>query len=306
MPQIEKEFASLHFQAEDIRTLFCPLCSSGEVRHIFAREFRRRRWYLAACKRCGLKFTDPKPTSDDVADFYSGSYHGGLRNPGTAEKAHRERFAQFTALIVKHCPPPARTLDIGCSTGLFPATLRRKGYDAEGIERNPESALWGSKHYGITIHTDPLEAGGYPSAAYDLVSLTDVLEHTLHPVEFLKHVKRILKPRGYALVTFPDIESLQMRYSLFLANLLRRPDLCISQIPHHTWEFSRSTAIACFDRAGFEVLAFRRRQPLMSRWPLKAVAFEIPCWLLSLPPLPQWFGLRMQFIIRKRSEDCAA
>jgi 2-polyprenyl-3-methyl-5-hydroxy-6-metoxy-1,4-benzoquinol methylase len=276
------------------------MCSSEEVSNVFSRVFHGRTWHLAACAACGLKFTNPKPTTEDIQSFYSGSYHSVLWTPGAAEKLHGKRFGDFASFVQEYCPPPARSLDIGCSTGLFPATLKKRGYAAEGIEFSADSAAWGSEHYGLKIHTEPLETGNYPASAYDLVTMTDVLEHTLNPVDFLKHVKRILKPRGYALITFPDIESPQMRYSVFLARLLRKPALCISQIPHHTWEFSRTTATACFDRGGFDVVAFRRRQPLMRRWPIKAMPFEVPCWLLSLPPLSGWFGLRMQFIIRRR------
>jgi 2-polyprenyl-3-methyl-5-hydroxy-6-metoxy-1,4-benzoquinol methylase len=276
----------------------CPFCSSADVVNVFACSFHDRTWNLASCRKCSLKFTNPLPTPDDIAGFYTDSYHSSLRTPGAAEKLHGARFADFASFIEQYCPPPAKTLDIGCSTGLLPAILHKRGYDAEGIEFSAASAAWGSAHYGIRIFNDPLETGLYPSDTYDLVSMTDVLEHTVNPVEFLRHVKRVLKPRAYALVTFPDIESPQMRYSVFLANLLKRPDMCISQVPHHTWEFSRKTATATFERAGFEVIAFRRRQPFLQRWSIKAAPLEIPCWLLSIPPLPRWFGLRMQFIIR--------
>lgn len=279
----------------------CPMCSSLDIHPVFTREFHQRTWHLTSCANCGLKFTYPKPTSEDIASFYSGSYHGELRSPGAAEKAHSGRFRQFAALIERYCPPPARVFDIGCSTGLLLATLNRRGYDAEGVEYNADSARWGAEHYGVKIYTDPVEAGGYPAATYDLVSMTDVLEHTLHPVEFLKHVKHLLKPRGHCLVTFPDIESPQTHYSLFLANLLGKPGMFICHIPQHTWEFSQLTAVACFDRAGFDVVALHRRQPLSRRWPWKAALLELPCWCLSIPPLAGWFGFRMQFVIRSRS-----
>jgi SAM-dependent methyltransferase len=278
----------------------CPLCGSADVSNIYAREFKGRTWQLAACGGCSLKFTNPTPTQADINSFYSGNYHSILRTPGAAEAEHGKRFSDFADFVEMHCPPPGRTLDIGCSTGLFPATLKRRGYNAEGFEFSKESAEWGSAHYGLPIHTEPVERDTYPASAYDLVSMTDVLEHTLHPVQYLAHVKRILKPGGYALVTFPDIDAPQMRYSLTMSRLLQRPELYISQIPYHTWEFNRRTATATFNQAGFDVHAFRRRQPLMRRWPVKAIPFEMPCWLLSVPPLPTWLGLRMQFIIRSR------
>jgi hypothetical protein len=132
--------------------------------------------------------------------------------------------------------------------------------------------------------------------------MTDVLEHTYHPLRYLLGIRKYLKSSGFMLVTFPDIESLESRYLRFLARLLRRDWIwSCCHIPHHVWEFTPATATAMFVKAGFEVQGFRRSQiPVqlpsgilnLLRWPLL---------LLNLPLLGRLAGTQMEFIIRKRN-----
>jgi SAM-dependent methyltransferase len=140
--------------------------------------------------------------------------------------------------------------------------LRCAGYDAEGIELNAKSAEWGTRQYGIPIQIGTLETllSDDRQYAYDLVTLTDVLEHTVNPLESLILVNEFLKPGGHALVTFPDIRSLKSQIYRLLAKLTRR-GWVTCHIPFHTWEFTQATAIDCFNRAGFSVVAFRRSEP---------------------------------------------
>jgi 2-polyprenyl-3-methyl-5-hydroxy-6-metoxy-1,4-benzoquinol methylase len=70
----------------------------------------------------------------------------------------------------------------------------------------------GAAHYGIPIRTGGLDVLASEQNTYDLVTMTELVEHTPDPVQFPKGVSRILKSGGHALVTFPDISSLKSRY----------------------------------------------------------------------------------------------
>lgn len=166
----------------------CPFCAGTRTEHVYTRVFQGRTWHLARCRDCGLHFTDPIPSDADIAGFYSGSYHEQLLQPGAAEREFGAKFRRYVRWIGEFVPS-GRTLDIGCSTGLLPALLMQGGYQAEGLELNSSVAEWGISHYGVSIRTAPFD-GTYEEDAYDLISLTDVLEHTRHPLEFLKLVRR--------------------------------------------------------------------------------------------------------------------
>ena len=103
-----------------------------------------------------------------------------------------------------------RSLDIGTATGLFPSLLKQAGFAAEGLEFNLASAKWAEDHYGVPVKTCGLEESGAEKNSYDLISMTDVLEHTEHPLRFLQMTREYLRPGGLMLITFPDISSLEI------------------------------------------------------------------------------------------------
>lgn len=230
--------------------------------------------------------------------FYSGDFHADLRQPGGSERAFGARFARYADWISTFTPA-GRCLDVGCATGLFPKMLKDRGYAAEGVELNPATAEWGAKHYGLPIAVGSLEQVSSREGSYDLITLTEVVEHTPNPAEFLVSVNRLLRSEGLALVTFPDITALKSRYYQWLAKLTGREWLWVTcHVPLHTWEFAYKTAQATFRKAGFRIVGFRRSEvdkELSGRhavltWPMKP---------LNMGPLARRFGSQMEFMIRK-------
>ena len=277
----------------------CPLCHGTHIEHLFQVARQGKLWRLGHCLDCGLHFTDPHPTLEDIKHFYTGNYHGEQREEGGTERKFGpkyERYLQWLGTFV----PSGSTLDVGCSTGLFPHMFLKKGYDAEGLELNPESAEWGAAHYGIPIHCRTIEDHAHTSAkAYDLITMTDVLEHTVNPQETLGVVHRLLNPGGHLLVTFPDIQAPKSRYYQLLAKVFRRDWLWITcHVPHHTWEFTEPMARNCFQKAGFTVVGFRRTEPRF-RLSGKFGILSLPADLCDLGPFASRFGTQMEFIMRK-------
>ncbi|MDZ4754982.1 MAG: class I SAM-dependent methyltransferase [Phycisphaerae bacterium] len=281
----------------------CPACRAPDARMRCQRTFRGRRWTLAQCRRCDLQFTSPVPSPDDLQSFYAGRYHAQLRSAGETDAAFGAKYLRYAATLRRHLPT-GRVVDIGCSTGLLVRTLRDSGYEAEGIELNHESAAWGRAHYGAEIHTEALEHCFAPESL-DAVLLTDVLEHTQHPRDFLRDVATRLVPGGFALITFPDIQSIESRYQQLLAQVFRRDWMWSScHIPLHVWEFTRATAEACFAAAGFRVLELRRSQlPSEPAATLALAALACPLRLLQWAPLARCCGSQMEFVICKVAAD---
>jgi len=279
----------------------CPVCSFGAAVLIGRRRYRDQDWFLARCSSCGLHYTYPQPTPDQIRSFYSGDYHDELRSEGSTEAAFLPKMLSYRDWLLQHMSP-GRSLDIGCATGLFPKLLGEAGFSAEGLEMNEASAEWGKTHYGVTIHIGSLAEVRLPQRHYDLVTLTDVLEHMANPIAFLAGVSEYLAPNGKVFVTFPDIASIESRYYHFLSRLFRRDWLWYRNldVPLHIWEFTARTARATFRRAGFRVLAFRREQPEENcDFRLKRV-WEVVNWpryLLQFRPFGRYFGTQMQFLL---------
>lgn len=285
---------------ENVLTEKCPRCASRASRIICTRQRLGREWGLAKCRKCNQHYTTPTPTKDEISAFYEGDYHSELRTEVGTEAAFEAKYLRYADTLGRHLRS-GRVVDVGCSTGLLVKILRDRGYDAEGIELNSESADWGRRQYGVVIHSKPLEDCPFGPESLDALLFTDVLEHTQHPRDALIEAGQRLVPGGLALVTFPDICSLDSSYNYLLSRLLRRDWLWGNcHVPLHVWEFTPATAEACFNEAGFEVVEFRRSQPPAE--PVDSLVlklFSLPPRCLSWPVLSDWFGTQMEFVIRK-------
>ena len=239
--------------------------------------------------------------------LYRGEYHAELLNDEADDRAFGGKFFRYVNTI-RPFFPSGRALDIGCSTGLFPRMMRDCGYRAEGLEVNAQTAQWGVTHYGLCIHTGTLEQFSISNGPYDLITMTDVLEHTEDPLRSLGLVNGLLKMDGGAMVTFPDICSVKSRYYRWLAVLTRREWVWTTcSVPHHTWEFTKRIALQCFAKTGFSVISFGRSESLHDGFTGRLALLEMPVRPLSIPFLARRFGTQMEFLLRKtRAAEPAA
>jgi 2-polyprenyl-3-methyl-5-hydroxy-6-metoxy-1,4-benzoquinol methylase len=290
------------FRAHTSASSACPVCRSTNAQRLFSTTRNDKVWHLARCRDCAQYYTDPLPTLDDISGFYSGEYHANLLSEESTEAEFGAKFRRYADWITRYVRG-GRSLDVGCTTGLFPHILKQRGFDAEGLEINTTAAGWGMQHYGLPIRTEAFELADYPARSFRLVSMADVLEHALDPLVTLSRVHTLLEDHGYAFVSFPDIESVESRYMKALAQSTGRDwfwGCC--HIPLHTWEFTRATAEKMFQKAGFEVAGFRRsRGPAPEPAPLSVAMLCSPVRLLGIPVVGKKLGTQMEFVLRKRS-----
>lgn len=277
------------------------MCSADGAVPLIRKVVNSRSYSLAICNNCGQHFCTPQPSAAEIRALYSGDYHSNLRSDGGTERVFAAKFAQYRDWILRFLPQ-GRVLDVGTATGLLPRILKDAGFDAEGIEYNSESARWGERHYNVRIMTTPLENSNLEPHSYDLIVMTDVLEHTEHPLRFLTLARDYLKPHGFMLISFPDITSFESRYTWFTAHALRRNwiwERCV-RVPYHVWEFTPATARAMFDKANFEVLGFWRRQFQEVTAEGKLGLMLWPLRLLSVGWIGRIAGTQMHFMLRLR------
>jgi 2-polyprenyl-3-methyl-5-hydroxy-6-metoxy-1,4-benzoquinol methylase len=117
----------------------------------------------------------------------------------TAEKAI-ERVRRFC--------PEGRLLDVGCATGDF-LQVAGKYYQVEGMEISQWSAKLAREH-GIKVHENLLD-GMKEDSAYDAITLWGVIEHFENPRAEMRHLSRILKPKGIVALWTGDVNCLLSR-----------------------------------------------------------------------------------------------
>jgi 2-polyprenyl-6-hydroxyphenyl methylase/3-demethylubiquinone-9 3-methyltransferase len=115
--------------------------------------------------------------------------------------------------IERHARPGGRVLDIGCGTGFLLERLAERGFTGVGVDLSPESVEIARARLAEIGAADRLSAevgSAYdpPDGPFDLVTVTDVLEHLEDPRACLTAARERLAPGGVVVVSTPNRLSL--------------------------------------------------------------------------------------------------
>jgi len=99
-----------------------------------------------------------------------------------------------------------KILDIGCSYGVLLQILREKGGDVYGVETNLRFVKI-CREKGLNVIYGTLKDAKYPNSFFDIIILSQVIEHVPSPTEILKEVWRILRPGGRVFIYCPNADS---------------------------------------------------------------------------------------------------
>jgi len=129
----------------------CPACGSRRLFDLDLIRFRRSRTvgFVTGCSRCGLVFTNPLLSGEELVQFYGPSGEWGRTHTPcepeegvTAPDKKRRRgrgkwLKQFDAirddLCVEAPPPGARVFDYGCGSGQDLDVLQGCGWETWGL-----------------------------------------------------------------------------------------------------------------------------------------------------------------------------
>lgn len=154
------------------------------------------------CRNCGFIQCD----TTDVTEFYK-----GLEDEEYISSS-LQRALQFKKLLknVKHyIPANGKILDIGAGSGLFLREAANLGYSAIGIEPSQFLANAGKKN-GLNIIQGTFP-NNCPHEKYDVIFLTDVIEHIADPLSMLESIPNFLTSGGRVIITTPDVSSVTAR-----------------------------------------------------------------------------------------------
>ena len=74
-----------------------------------------------------------------------------------------------------------RLLDVGTGFGFFLAEMKKRGWEATGVEISKKAMDYARDILGLTIHPGPLEKVSFPDNHFDAVTGFYVIEHLPQP-----------------------------------------------------------------------------------------------------------------------------
>lgn len=171
----------------------CPLCGAADGARLAGTADLGR---VVRCARCGLLYKDPLPADgirrhyEDVYGHDTVSEHIDLRR--------RDLFRGFLTEV----PPfgSRRLLDVGCGSGEFLALAREQGWAADGVEvSRPGAAL--ARRRGLAVYET---AADLPADHFDAITLWNVVDFFLQPVEQMQQIHRVARPGGLVFLRTPN------------------------------------------------------------------------------------------------------
>lgn len=125
----------------------------------------------------------------------------------------------------------ANILEIGSGLGYLTFALRKSGYNCYGLDISEAAVNRARLEYGdYYICENLFNIAERELESFDLIIMTEVIEHIEAPINFFKALLRLLKPHGRAIITTPN-------KSFFPSDIIWFSDCP----PVHYWWFSEES-----------------------------------------------------------------
>ena len=216
------------------------------------------------CETCGFKHIIPIPSPDELERVYREEYYS-VEKPLYLERQKEDldwwnfvyslRYATFEKSLPADC---RSVLDIGSGPGYFLLHGKTKGWKTLGIEPSAQAAAY-SRRMGLEI------IEGYFSeriaaslGSFDVVHMSEVLEHVPDPRHILRLAREQLNQNGLVCIVVPN------DYNPFQGVLRKILDFQPWWVtpPHHINYFDYESITRLLSANGFEVVTLESTFPI--------------------------------------------
>jgi SAM-dependent methyltransferase len=240
----------------------CPICGGQKTVPHCDKPAHGDVWHIRRCRACGHGFVANPPTLQRLNEIQSaleahersGDGGGGDDGDGaklTPPRAEGENLV-FARRIASLTTARGKTLDVGCGDGSATLALSHQGFRPHLlIDFDPRAAgavehIPNSRFERIAFEQLTTDAHG----PFDVIVMSHVLEHSLHPLDWLTHARQLLSPQGILGIGLPNFGGVYR----FLGE--RDPFLIP---PVHLQFFTPSSMRRALERSGMDVIRMESR-----------------------------------------------
>ena len=216
----------------------CPLCQSGHFdNYLICKDhsISGESFAIVQCKECNLRFTSPRPTQQNLVNYYASDSYISIANKANNITNLIYKFVRLFTIrqktrLIRSLAKVGTVLDVGCGTGDFLKGCQSNGWKVVGVEPS-EAKNQSELLTGATIYSDLRDIP--PQDKYEIITLWHVLEHLPDLHESMTHFRKVLKEDGRLVVAVPNCESWDAaNYQEFWAGY---------DVPRHLFHFTQAT-----------------------------------------------------------------
>ena len=209
------------------------------------------------CTICGFKHIVPIPTGEELKKVYEDKYYSDEK-PLYIERMNEDvewwnlcyddRYDSFE----EYLPDKNRTiLDIGSGPGIFIKRGRERGWKVTGVEPSKQAYEYSSNTLGLNVYNKFLNENTKDELDfYDVIHMSEVLEHIPNPAGLLKIAYEKLNIGGLICVVVPnDYNPFQQA----LRTACGYEPWWVAP-PHHINYFEFNSLSDLLERTGFKVI----------------------------------------------------
>lgn len=174
------------------------------------------------CPHCQLGTLAPQLNDKQISQLYTDYYPRRAISATAIQRAAAYRptlgfkisswLKGTNNLSHYYIAPHTTVLDVGCGDGSSLLEIQAQGANAYGTEYDQNVAP-AAKQLGLTIHFGPLDTAPYPDHQFDYITMNQLIEHINDPVQFLQQAAKKLKPSGALILSTPNLNGLNRRWS---------------------------------------------------------------------------------------------
>lgn len=246
----------------------CPFCShtSFAASYLPDTRFNHKTFRYVRCTHCALIYLDPFPAPDDYVAMYPPTYQNGINpllvNDQVKLPGLRFPYGKHFELIGKFAPGKS-VIDYGCGQANFVINALAKGYHCDGTEYNPA-------HIAV-LRQNIRDASFYQideflqdTRRYDVIRLSNVLEHLDRPGEIVDKLKNKLNPSGVLLIEGPIETNFSPAWLVRKCYFTLSRNKTASHPPTHIFFANAKNQRDFFKRHGLQELYFEVSE---NEWP---------------------------------------
>jgi SAM-dependent methyltransferase len=155
------------------------------------------------CPLCRLLFRARFPSPQELEAIYGTAYAANSIEAGVTNQESGDYATDVYSGYIRRrlLQPGARVLDFGAASGELVSRLRGAGVQVDGFEFAEAARGYAYARRGISLLDRVTDI---PPAAYDLVTLIEVIEHLTDLWGTLGQLRAALKPGGSLFITTPN------------------------------------------------------------------------------------------------------